>query len=280
MSAVLIELEPLLESPGTSDEVGNQVEPRPSRAMNEPRESRLPGYHFRVWSILLTGLAAICAGSALAETSRQATIPTGDDVRLRGGTAAASDWTGSDPLPLGVSVEALQRRARPPLSAMPAISSKFGMREDPMGLGARMHSGIDLPSQLGTPVHATLPGRVQSSGWFGGYGILVEIQHDNGVSTRYGHLSRSLVSAGESVPAGAIIGFVGSTGHSTGNHLHYEIRISGRAVNPLTGFGMVLLVSSFPEIPAYLPSELPSIAKRMFWSDPVATLQLPVAILH
>jgi murein DD-endopeptidase MepM/ murein hydrolase activator NlpD len=113
-----------------------------------------------------------------------------------------------------------------------AVSSGFGYRNDPF-LGRRaLHAGLDFVAPTGTDVRATAPGVVVSAGWSGGYGKMVEIRHANGVSTRYGHLSAVLVERGENVAAGAAIGRVGSTGRSTGPHLHYETRRNGEPVNP------------------------------------------------
>jgi murein DD-endopeptidase MepM/ murein hydrolase activator NlpD len=97
-----------------------------------------------------------------------------------------------------------------------------------------MHPGIDLAGQYGTPIYATADGTVLRAGWnSGGYGNLVEIDHGRGITTRYGHMSIILVSEGQHVTRGQQVGRMGSTGRSTGNHLHYEVRIDGRAVNPI-----------------------------------------------
>ncbi|WP_426268067.1 M23 family metallopeptidase [Sphingomonas sp. LHG3443-2] len=96
-----------------------------------------------------------------------------------------------------------------------------------------MHGGLDLPAAWGTTVRAASSGIVRRAGWAGGYGNLIEIAHLDGTSTRYGHLSSILVQTGERVSAGQRIGGVGSTGRSTGPHLHFEIRRNGAPVNPL-----------------------------------------------
>ena len=93
-------------------------------------------------------------------------------------------------------------------------------------------AGVDLREDVGEPVRATGGGRVVSAGWSGGYGNMVEIDHGNGLSTRYGHMSAINVAEGQSIAVGAILGRVGSTGRSTGPHLHYEVRIDGEAVDP------------------------------------------------
>lgn len=112
--------------------------------------------------------------------------------------------------------------------------SAYGHRTDPFERRVRMHEGIDLAAPIGTPIHATAEGTVVRAGWnSGGYGNLVEIDHGRGIITRYGHLSAVLVRAGDRVTRGHQVGRMGSTGRSTGSHLHYEVRIDGRAVNPI-----------------------------------------------
>jgi murein DD-endopeptidase MepM/ murein hydrolase activator NlpD len=121
-----------------------------------------------------------------------------------------------------------------PVKAEVVFTSGFGVRSDPFHAGAAMHPGIDLSGQYGTPIYATAEGTVLRAGWnSGGYGNLVEIDHGRGISTRYGHMSAILVSPGQHVTRGQQVGRMGSTGRSTGNHLHYEVRIDGRAVNPI-----------------------------------------------
>ena len=114
------------------------------------------------------------------------------------------------------------------------FTSGFGVRSDPFRRGAAMHPGIDLAGPIGTPIYATADGTVLRAGWnSGGYGNLVEIDHGKGITTRYGHMSAVLVQAGQHISRGQQIGRMGSTGRSTGSHLHYEVRIDGRAVNPI-----------------------------------------------
>ena len=114
------------------------------------------------------------------------------------------------------------------------FTSGFGVRSDPFRHGAAMHPGIDLAGSYGTPIYATADGTVLRAGWnSGGYGNLVEVDHGRGITTRYGHMSAILVSPGQHVVRGQQVGRMGSTGRSTGNHLHYEVRIDGRAVNPI-----------------------------------------------
>ncbi len=114
------------------------------------------------------------------------------------------------------------------------FTSAFGVRSDPFRRGAAMHAGIDLAGPVGTPIHATADGTVIRAGWnSGGYGNLIEIDHGRGIVTRYGHLSKINVNPGDRVNRGAVIGRMGSTGRSTGSHLHYEVRIDDSPVNPI-----------------------------------------------
>jgi murein DD-endopeptidase MepM/ murein hydrolase activator NlpD len=112
------------------------------------------------------------------------------------------------------------------------MSSPFGMRMDPFNGRPAIHTGIDLRGEVGEPVHATAAGRVSLAGREGGYGNMVEIDHGNGLATRYGHLSEIDVKVGQMVRIGETIGHIGSTGRSTGPHLHYETRVNGEAVDP------------------------------------------------
>ncbi|MBR3641466.1 MAG: M23 family metallopeptidase [Oscillibacter sp.] len=113
------------------------------------------------------------------------------------------------------------------------ITSYFGGRRSPGGIGSTNHKGIDIAAPYGTTIYASDGGTVVHSGWMSGYGYLVEIQHSNGYTTRYGHCSSLLVSVGAHVYKGQAIARVGSTGNSTGNHCHFEIRLNGVARNPL-----------------------------------------------
>ncbi len=121
---------------------------------------------------------------------------------------------------------------RKPVAGEVDMSSPFGMRLDPFLGRPAIHTGIDLRGEIGEPVHATAAGKITIAGRDGGYGNLVEINHGNGLSTRYGHLSEIDVKVGQTVRIGDVIGKIGSTGRSTGPHLHYETRINGEAVDP------------------------------------------------
>ncbi|WP_276349080.1 M23 family metallopeptidase [Daejeonella sp. JGW-45] len=114
-----------------------------------------------------------------------------------------------------------------------AVNSRFGYRSDPIRRGrVEFHPGIDFKGRRGDAVKSTADGKVIIAGWFQGYGKCVKIRHKNNLETLYGHLSKVNVKAGQMVSTGQVIGRVGSTGHSTGNHLHYEVRKNGKPVNP------------------------------------------------
>ena len=113
------------------------------------------------------------------------------------------------------------------------FTSNFGIRSDPFRGTAAMHAGVDIPGPSGTPIYATADGVISHAGRQGGYGNMVEINHGKGIATRYGHLSKILVSDNTRVKRGQLIALMGSTGRSTGPHLHYEVRIDGHAVNPV-----------------------------------------------
>jgi murein DD-endopeptidase MepM/ murein hydrolase activator NlpD len=199
-------------------------------------------------SSALDALAA--ASTAEAERLSGALAPLG--VALPPPVAAAPEggpFIPADPLPslhfveratlldrTLSDIEALRRSAAALPLRMPLtprfISSAFGYRQDPFLHRPALHAGIDMVAPEGTRVAATAPGIVASAGWAAGYGLLVEVKHADGVSTRYGHLSAVLVAPGQRIAAGTAIGRVGSTGRSTGPHLHYETRRNGAAVDP------------------------------------------------
>jgi len=121
---------------------------------------------------------------------------------------------------------------RKPVSGDIDLSSPFGVRMDPFIHEAAMHTGLDFRGEFGEPIHATAAGTVTVAGWSGGYGKMVEIEHGNGLATRYGHLSEIDVNVGDKIRIGQVVGKLGSTGRSTGPHLHYETRVNGEPVNP------------------------------------------------
>ena len=113
------------------------------------------------------------------------------------------------------------------------FTSQFGFRRDPKTGGRRMHAGVDFAAGTGTPLYATADGVVTHAGWASGYGRLVKIQHEFGIETRYAHQSKIRVKVGQRVSRGDRIGDMGATGRVTGVHLHYEVRVGGKPVNPM-----------------------------------------------
>jgi murein DD-endopeptidase MepM/ murein hydrolase activator NlpD len=186
--------------------------------------------------------ATVSASPALANASANADIsaplraaqsekPTALGSRDEQFKALFSRWqsleTGSLPTTSAVSIP-----ARAPLDSL-RMTSNFGLRWHPVTGGRRQHEGVDLASPVGTPIHATADGTVAKADWFGGYGLFVQLEHGGALQTRYGHMSRLNVAAGQHVHKGDIIGYVGTTGRSTGPHLHYEVRVNGQPVNPI-----------------------------------------------
>ncbi|MFN7719116.1 MAG: M23 family metallopeptidase [Sphingomonadaceae bacterium] len=133
-------------------------------------------------------------------------------------------------------MDAMERALAAIPTAMPAasvmMSSGFGYRADPFTGAAAMHAGLDFKGPIGTPILAAAKGKVVLAGFNGGYGNSVEIRHANGLVTRYAHLSGVDVRRGQMVERGLQIGRMGSTGRSTGSHLHFEVRLNGQAINP------------------------------------------------
>lgn len=112
------------------------------------------------------------------------------------------------------------------------ITSPYGYRKNPFGRGYEFHPAIDIANSRGTPIKASGDGVVTISGWEGGYGYLVKINHQNGYESLYGHNSKLAVKVGQRVKRGDVIAYMGSTGRSTGNHCHFEVRLYGKAINP------------------------------------------------
>jgi murein DD-endopeptidase MepM/ murein hydrolase activator NlpD len=113
------------------------------------------------------------------------------------------------------------------------LTSDYGLRYHPVLGGRRAHKGVDLAGAVGTPVYASADAVVSKAEWFSSYGLYVSLEHGADIQTRYGHMSRLNVYAGQQVRKGDVIGYIGTTGRSTGPHLHYEVRIAGVAVNPI-----------------------------------------------
>ena len=124
------------------------------------------------------------------------------------------------------------------------FSSGFGYRSAPTRGASRNHKGLDIPGPVGTPIYATADGMIGRAQWVSGYGKFVEIDHGNAVQTRYGHLSAMNVVPGQRIRKGDVLGYMGSTGRSTGSHLHYEVRIAGEAINPTAFLSPVIANSN------------------------------------
>ncbi|MFA5963986.1 MAG: peptidoglycan DD-metalloendopeptidase family protein [Sphingomonas sp.] len=178
----------------------------------------------------------------LAPERFSATVPAmGGPYEAANGTEAAADiradmqfrslfmtWKKLDNLQQGtIAIPSVQ-----PVEHL-AFTSNFGIRSDPFRGTAAFHAGVDIPGPMGTPVYATADGIVDRAERAGGYGNMIEINHGKGIQTRYGHLSKILVAPYARVHRGQLIALMGSTGRSTGPHLHYEVRIDGAAVNPV-----------------------------------------------
>ena len=148
-------------------------------------------------------------------------------LELRGRWEKQLDWLNA--LPSGVPIQGDFR-----------ISSGFGIRNDPFNGGLAMHEGLDFTAAAGTKVVASAKGVVTRSGWDPGYGNVIEVQHAEGFATRYAHLSKRIAQVGDNVERGGVLGEVGSTGRSTGPHLHYEVFNKDRVINPV----QVLPISS------------------------------------
>jgi murein DD-endopeptidase MepM/ murein hydrolase activator NlpD len=155
------------------------------------------------------------------------TEDAGDDAQFQQLFAKWDELDRSTPAAARVSVP-----SRMPLDGA-RLSSDYGMRTHPVLGGRRSHKGVDLSAPTGTPIYATADGYVSKAQWFSSYGKYVAIEHGANLQTRFAHMSRIEVEAGARVKKGDLIGYVGSTGRSTGPHLHYEVRINGKAVNPI-----------------------------------------------
>lgn len=148
-----------------------------------------------------------------------------DVENYRADSALLADWTHTR------SAGTYQVPVRMPLD-LGEYTSNFGARSDPFTGRQAMHEGIDFAAPIGTPIYAAADGEVAYAGFHNAYGNLIEISHGNGISTRYAHTSKLLVKVGQTVKAGDEIALVGSTGRSTGAHLHFEVRYQGIAQNP------------------------------------------------
>ncbi len=174
--------------------------------------------------------AAVAATPAAAENPAE--LPRGRGLAVDMSVAPAADQA-RPPIsaPTNTPVTAPSQRETP--RAGLRLSSRYGLRRDPLHGRHRMHHGVDIPGRRGTQVQASAAGRVHFAGVAGGYGRMVEIEHGDGVTTRYAHLDQILVPQGGMVSQGDTIGLMGATGRATGDHLHFEIRRNGQSIDPL-----------------------------------------------
>jgi murein DD-endopeptidase MepM/ murein hydrolase activator NlpD len=169
--------------------------------------------------------SAAMGGPLIPAASAEATADINADAQFR---SLFMTWKKLDTLEQGViSIPSVQ-----PVQHL-SFTSNFGVRSDPFRGTAAMHAGVDIPGPTGTPIYATADGVVNHAARQGGYGNMIELNHGKGITTRYGHLSKIIIGDNARVRRGQIIGLMGSTGRSTGPHLHYEVRIDGHAVNPI-----------------------------------------------
>ncbi len=199
----------------------------------------------KIATILAMGTAAV-ASPAMAEdslmegvidTEAVAHAPLGDDEEFTQLFASWEDLEEGGRITAAGEIIAAPRIAVSVPSRMPVdgvrLTSSFGMRNHPILRQRRQHNGVDLAAPRGTPVYATADGVVEMARYFGSYGNYVQIGHGGDLETRYAHLSSYTVRDGEEVRKGDLIGYVGSTGRSTGPHLHYEVRVANEPVNPI-----------------------------------------------
>ncbi|MBL4719380.1 MAG: M23 family metallopeptidase [Erythrobacter sp.] len=170
---------------------------------------------------------AAAAVGAIDMSKVTAPAQAGDDAQFQQLFAKWDELDRTTPAAARVSVP-----SRMPLDDT-RLTSDYGMRTHPVLGGRRSHKGVDLSAPTGTPIYATADGYISKAEWFSSYGKYVSIEHGANLQTRFAHMSDIAVTAGSRVKKGDIIGYVGSTGRSTGPHLHYEVRIDGKAVNPV-----------------------------------------------
>ncbi|MFB0612067.1 M23 family metallopeptidase [Aurantiacibacter poecillastricola] len=199
----------------------------------------------KIATILAMGTAAI-ASPAMAEeapatgvidTDTVSQAPLGDDEEFQELFASWETLEDGGRITAAGEIAPAPRVALSVPSRMPVdgvrLTSGYGMRDHPILRQRRRHNGVDLAAPSGTPVYATADGLVESARYFGSYGNYVQIAHSGDLETRYAHLSSYTVSNGDQVRKGDLIGYVGSTGRSTGPHLHYEVRVASEPVNPI-----------------------------------------------
>jgi murein DD-endopeptidase MepM/ murein hydrolase activator NlpD len=209
------------------------------------RETRLP-------PILGVGLAAVLMGSVAVATA-QASLPSRQE-RVAAEKAAVVEARAAD-------AAAIEHASVPkfffvsPLAGHP-VNSPFGLRKMPWEEGGRLHQGIDIAAPSGSAVRATMGGVVLRSGVDGGYGRFIEVRHTGGLTSLYAHLGRvAPLKAGTVVKAGQVVGYVGSSGRSTGAHLHFEIRHDGKPLNPVVFLGRTFKTEA--DLPLKLAAQFP-----------------------
>ncbi len=190
-------------------------------------------------AIMSAGLTIAAAPAHAGETNTAAAVGAIDMSKVSGVTEKGDDaqfqqlfakWEELDrPAPAQAVVSVPSRM---PLDDT-RLTSDYGMRTHPVLGGRRSHNGVDLAAPTGTPIYATADGYVSKAEWFSSYGKYVSIEHGANLQTRFAHMSDIAVTSGTRVKKGQLIGYVGSTGRSTGPHLHYEVRIAGKPVNPV-----------------------------------------------
>ena len=174
-------------------------------------------------SVAATSSSTVHTGSVDEEFSSLFT--SWEDLEAGGRVTMAGDVMAAPKVAIAVP-------SRMPVDGV-TLTSGYGMRNHPILRQRRQHNGVDLAAPSGTPVFATADGMVGMAQYYSSYGNYVQIEHGGAMQTRYAHLSSYTVSEGENVSKGDLIGYVGSTGRSTGPHLHYEVRVEGEAVNPI-----------------------------------------------
>ena len=198
---------------------------------------------FAAASLIAAAPAAANSSASAANSASTAADVTAPVREAKGDTLTSGDprfrqlfasWTALDQAGPGAPVEqpVVAVPSRMPLAGA-RMTSSYGMRNHPVLRKRARHKGVDLAAPTGTPVYATADGIVGRADWFSSYGLYISIDHGADLETRYAHMSKLAVAAGDPVKKGDVIGYVGSTGRSTGPHLHYEVRVDGVAVNPI-----------------------------------------------
>lgn len=206
----------------------------------------------KIVGVFLASVALAAASPALANTSTNAAAAdvTKPVKEAAGGTLSMGDpnfrdafsqWEALDDQGPADTVDRTTTNFVRSTVAVPngmplrsaTLTSSYGMRTHPVLRKRAAHKGVDLAAPTGTPIYATADGVVTRADWFSSYGLYISVDHGGDLETRFAHLSRLAVGAGERVKKGDLIGYVGSTGRSTGPHLHYEVRVDGVAVNPI-----------------------------------------------